>query len=382
LQKGVTDDYFWYEGSIHYNYFTLEGITNLLLFSKLYDYDFKVGAEVIEKMLISAYEYAFDNHSLPNPNDGWPDVNLKTYSYIYALGARIYGEESRVANLFKNIVNKETERATIPLSKPYYFENDISLEEYIFVPNLRKEKFAQEKSNPISFPTSYCGKIKNDRFELFYKYGHNGPSHAHPDKMTIEVSIDNKVVSRDLSNSGYGNVYCNEWHRVSASHNTCVLNGQNHKSTDKGEIHLNEDNHVIVTSNNVYEGIDYKRELKITDNQLKDQFTVSGTENDVVDYFLHFEGDLSLSENLEPASLVFDQNGYQHIEDVKKVISKSDDITLTVYIDDIEFNVKCNTKGKELFITKTPDNPITNLRSTLILRSKEKDPVFDLLWEL
>ena len=40
IQEGVTSDGFWYEGSIHYNFFTLEGITPLLLFSEIYNYDF------------------------------------------------------------------------------------------------------------------------------------------------------------------------------------------------------------------------------------------------------------------------------------------------------------------------------------------------------
>ena len=38
LKKGVTKDGFWYEGSIHYNFFLLEGVSYLFLFSKIYDY--------------------------------------------------------------------------------------------------------------------------------------------------------------------------------------------------------------------------------------------------------------------------------------------------------------------------------------------------------
>ncbi len=34
LKKGVTKDGFWYEGSIHYNFFLLEGVSYLFLFSK------------------------------------------------------------------------------------------------------------------------------------------------------------------------------------------------------------------------------------------------------------------------------------------------------------------------------------------------------------
>lgn len=68
IQEGVTSDGFWYEGSIHYNFFTLEGITPLLLFSEIYNYDFgKEEKEIIKKMFINAYHYAFDNQYFPNP---------------------------------------------------------------------------------------------------------------------------------------------------------------------------------------------------------------------------------------------------------------------------------------------------------------------------
>lgn len=34
------------------------------------------------------------NGKLPNPNDGWPNLNLKTSSFIYEMGARIFREEA------------------------------------------------------------------------------------------------------------------------------------------------------------------------------------------------------------------------------------------------------------------------------------------------
>ena len=100
LEQGVTDDGFWYEGSIHYNYFLLEGLTTLLVFADAYGYDFgKREKEIIHRMLENGYLYAFDNHFFPNPNDGWPSINLKTFSYIYHMGAKVFGEQSVIGIL-------------------------------------------------------------------------------------------------------------------------------------------------------------------------------------------------------------------------------------------------------------------------------------------
>ncbi|UJF15714.1 alginate lyase family protein [Jeotgalibaca sp. MA1X17-3] len=69
LREGVTEDGFWYEGSIHYNFFTLEGVSYLALFAQRYEHSFEE-MDVIKKMLVAAYNYAFSNQELPNPNDG------------------------------------------------------------------------------------------------------------------------------------------------------------------------------------------------------------------------------------------------------------------------------------------------------------------------
>ena len=96
LKKGVTKDGFWYEGSIHYNFFLLEGVSYLFLFSKIYDYDFgQESTAILERMFVQAYQYAFDNLYLPNPNDGWPDLNLKTFSYVYHTAARALASTAR-----------------------------------------------------------------------------------------------------------------------------------------------------------------------------------------------------------------------------------------------------------------------------------------------
>lgn len=201
LKKGVTEDGFWYEGSIHYNFFLLEGVTNLLLFTKLYDYDFGTEEHIIRKMFHSAYDYAFDNDVLPNPNDGWPNVNLKTYSYIYHTATKIFGEDSEIGNLLKNIERRKQDRGTIPLSSPYYFDNQIPLERLTFNPllNLGDLKIIERESN--NYPNSYYGMLRKNKINVFYKYGHKGDSHAHPDKMNIEVMIGDLILTRDLSNA-------------------------------------------------------------------------------------------------------------------------------------------------------------------------------------
>lgn len=382
LLDGVTEDGFWYEGSIHYNFFTLEGITNLLLFSKLYEYDFGNTEQIVEKMFINAYDYAFDNHQFPNPNDGWPNINLKSYSYIYCVAAKVFGLSSPVGNLLKNILNKDVARGVFPLSKPYYYENDISLERLALIPEIDPRSAHDVKTESVVFSGSYNGLLKNDRINIFHKYGHNGPSHAHPDKMNVEVIMDGQCLSRDLSNSGYGNALCNEWHRMSVSHNTVVVGGKNHTSTGPGSCQVFTRDVFETLAKDVYEGIDYGRKIELLEDGFKDSFDVLSDSLNHYDYFFHVEGQLIDGPELKKASLAYEENGYQHIQNVHMVITQDDPVTLKWQLGTQMVMTTIDITGKTLYLADTPDNPVNKSRKTMILSTDGSHVNFSLKWQI
>lgn len=382
LLQGVTEDGFWYEGSIHYNFFTLEGMTNLLLFCKLYDYDFGEEKNIIRKMFISAYNYAFDNHKLPNPNDGWPNINLKTYSYIYSVATKVFGVDSEIGNLLKNILKKDGMRGQFPLSRPYYYNNEISLERLILIPELHPNEASEFNTSSINFTASQFGIIKDNGINIFYKYGHNVPSHAHPDKMNMEVTFFDQTLTRDLSNSGYGNPLCNEWHRMTASHNTVVVNGKNHSSLKGGTCLEFRENMIDAKVDDVYQGVDFRRKVEITKDGFRDLFTVSSNSINTYDYFFHVEANLLSELELEKSSLEYHENGYQHISNINKVLTEASYVDLDFQLAGYIITSRINLEGKELFIAKSPDNPITEQRTSLIVRAHESSTTYDLTWKI
>lgn len=379
LEQGVTPDGFWYEGSIHYNFFVLEGLTNLLLFTKLYDYDFPVGGETAHRMLTAAYNYAFANHILPNPNDGWPNINLKTYSYIYEIAARYFGESSDIGNLLKNIEAGKLERAYLPLSKPYFY-NGICLEHLLLNPNFQNDNYKEKISESINFKTSYFGIIRAEHINVFCKYGLRGSSHAHPDIMNIEVMIGDSSLSRDLSNCGYGVPLCNEWHRMTASHNTVVADYKNQTSVEGGEILKFGEHSLHARAENIYKGIDFERKIDITSESIKDEFSVVSKEQHVYDYFFHCEGKLQTELISEPYEFDKKINGYQHIKEAKKVYTEGNEITLRWKLFDKIVETCIDIRNKDLIIAKTYDNPVTDFRTTFILRSRSNNDIFKVNW--
>ena len=115
---------------------------NTLLFARFYGQE--IPQDVTERiygMLIAPCQYAFSNGELPNPNDGWPNLNLKTYSFIYEMGARIFREDAEkgrhLAALAARIRQLPIQRVAVPLSYPTY-AGDVSLEWLLYAQEAEK----------------------------------------------------------------------------------------------------------------------------------------------------------------------------------------------------------------------------------------------------
>lgn len=381
LAKGVTEDSFWYEGSIHYNFFLLEGVSYLFLFSKLYDYDFgEQSTKILESMFVKAYEYAFDNQYLPDPNDGWPNLNLKTFSYIYHTVARAFGEHSAVGNITKLIERAPEARTTLPLSEPYYCHNAVCLEQLLFNIDFDYDDFEPVAHRSYNYQKSNFAMLRDQDWNVFMKYGLNGKSHAHPDLMTVEMMFDNHRVTRDLSNAGYQSRLCNEWHRKTIAHNTVCLNGEDITSCSPGKCIEFTEHKISALAQNVYEGVDYQRTIQVEDNAVTDLFEVFGKKG-TCDYFFHLEPDYELMSDLdlEDSNLGFDKNGYQHILETKRVLNCPEMVKLKAFSPavSLEIEVKVQT-NQELYLLKTMDNPVNLTRTTIMLRSKDQNPCYHL----
>ena len=372
LREGVTADKFWYEGSIHYNFFTLEAVISLLFFCKKYARPFGEEEDIPRQMLIAAYIYAFDNGILPNPNDGWPDVNLKTYLFVYKMGQGIYDCAELLA-ITHAIENLAIPRIAVPLWDAYHYDG-VPLE--ALLSDVAAFDTAAPTKGSTLYPASNFAMLRQGGLNLFLKYGHNGPSHAHPDKMTFELMLGDDMITRDLSNAGYGAKLCNEWHRMSASHNTVVVDGSNHTNTDMGEVIRYSDNEIIAKAQ-AYEGITFERGISISNSKIADVFKVAGHSEHVFDYFLHIDGDILCDGGTTPADLEFKGNGYQHIKNVVKVLDCNE---ITV----LAGTAKCklSIEHGEIFICDTLDNPVTRHRKTLVVRQRGKNAAYKIIWQI
>lgn len=378
LEKGVTVDGFWYEGSIFYNFFLLEGMVTLLMLSEVYGSPFEENEKnIIFHMLKRAYIYTFDNQYFPNPNDGWPDINLKTFSYIYHMASRVFGEDSEIGNIVKIIESGKMDRTTLPLSQSIYSKNGVAVERLMFNCDFDYSDFKAMPKKSYNFEKSNYAMVRNDKMNLFMKYGLNGKSHAHPDILNVEVSYGDTRISRDISNAGYKSELCNKWHRVSLAHNTVVCNGDNIPCTDIGTAKL-DGNTLSASHKEVYPNIDYKRTCTVSPKGFEDTFTVNSNNSETKDYVFHIEGDFKPStpfEFISNCNLGYEKNGYEYITESAKVDFKNSSFIFSNGVVEIELLFDGPSDGS-LYFTKTMDNPVNKTRNTFIFRSNEENPVF------
>jgi len=379
LSKGVTKDGFWYEGSIHYNFFLLEGMVTLLMISEVYGKPFEAKEkEIISNMLIRAYMYAFDNDTLPNPNDGWPNLNLKTYSYIYHLAARAFGENSAVGNLVKVIESGKKKRTTLPLSESIYSKNGLAFERLVYNTDFDYNHYTRPARGNYNFALSNFSMLRKDKMNLFMKYGLNGPSHAHPDILNIEIARGEKLISRDISNAGYQSTLCNKWHRMTLCHNTVLCGGKNIESRTPGQATMT-DNCIDAQHKDIYAHVDYERKCVLGKDSVTDTFSVTSNNTETKDYVFHLEAGFALKKDVtvleKPQNLGYSDNGYQYLEDIKMV--EYHDQTFTFSDGELELALQFEgPKDGKLYLLKTMDNPVTTKRLSFIFRSKEMKPQY------
>lgn len=378
MAKGVTPDYFWYEGSTHYNYFLLEGVCYLFLFAHVYNYEMDADCKsTIINMYEKGFEFTFDNGYFPNPNDGWPDLNLKTYSYQYHTIARALGEDSRIGNMVKAIEAGEAPRTTLPLSDAYYCHNITPVERLVFNIDYDYANFTDFTRVETNYEASNYTMLRNGKLNVFLKYGLMAASHAHPDIMETEVVYGATRISRDLSNAGYRARLCNEWHRMTMSHTTVITDGENIPSIKPGKCLAYGDHNVKATAT-TYEGVDYTRELTAGEDSLLDVFKVESADEHNYDYVYHLESQfvVTCDAALEDGTLGYNDNGYQHVLSTKKVVGTPDTVTLVAVADGLTVTAAYDTRGKEVFLLETMDNPVSSKRTTILIREKGKTATY------
>ncbi|MGX7164066.1 heparinase II/III family protein [Enterococcus massiliensis] len=377
LENGLTRDGFWYEGSIHYHHYVLEALGYLSYFLTKYNEQNQLLEDKVEKMMTFSFNIAFRNGVFPNPNDGWPNVNLKTYLNVFELIASSYPENLAIQQYFQNIVALPIIRKPLPIEDETYFGDYstiglLTLDEQTNLPAIAKKETKH-------FADSQLSVLRNDKYEVFLKYGVNSLSHAHFDSFNLEFTVKDKLLSKDLSNVGYGSNLVHKWYNTPLGHNSVIVNEQNNNILYHSEILAKAPHRLKVYSGDIYPNSKISKEIVLVKKEMISRTEVELEEEGTIDVVQHLDTPLLTI----PSEFTFVRNRHIDIYKgrldesvVRSSLYKANCQEFTVMEPETEAKIIFSTDEPcELFLLDTVGNPSSENRFSLIFRFKDKKKI-------
>ncbi|WBM72256.1 heparinase II/III family protein [Buttiauxella sp. WJP83] len=383
LQHGLFDEGLWFEGSIHYHFYALQGF---LAFEKL-----AIGTRwslldkpYYKKMLSFPLTLLMPDGTFPRINDCIYGQEKLDHRHLYQFAWHYYRDEQYAAAL--NAINAQHPR---PNLDAFLYNTPLpeTLPELIPVGHLHAPD---------------CGltlwRNAEKQRALLVKHTPFGGEHDHYDRLNILLFNDAQEILPDLGTTGYGAPMHYAYYKNSATHNTITVNQTNqppalpvvhqyHESeafcwldteVDWRQTPPELDSHTRVQwDSEAWRDVRFRRRLLWLDNALIDISSVQNPHCQQVDWTLHLQGK-ALDVEGEPGQ--FSTHG-------PLTIMRDAHCALLTNSQPRHFATRPNGQAlwlygqAELWQGNSPDNPAIRELSYLVLRSHERQPVFVSVWD-
>ncbi|MGC9326869.1 MAG: heparinase II/III domain-containing protein [Candidatus Hinthialibacter sp.] len=353
IQKGVSEDGFWFEGSISYHFYTISSLQPLYIAARAQGCDL-TGTEKFRLMYTSPIRFAFPNGEFLAANDGWPGQTLDSHASSYEAAASLW-DDAIIHNA---------------LSSFYQDKNRTSLNALLYGPNNLPESKALT-SQSVLFKDSGVAILRNKNLNAYLKFSPYGGGHDHLDRLNLILFGKGNVLIPDLGTSGYG-IPLNAWYRSSAAHNLLVVDGQRQKRCG-GYLISYEDDKVSAGVKDAYDGVDIQRSISLMESGVEDVIRVQSDQSHRYDLFYHVRGELeSCNVSFEDAKNFTDSNGYDYLRGIQSgQCDGAMQISWKLRDAPGKIVMQCQSpQNFEVFTGVCSDNPADQTMSFLMLRAQ------------
>lgn len=287
LTHGLLPSGFWYEGSIHYHHYVLEALGYLGFFLHRYGQSDQQLETACAEMAQFSVKIAFDNGTFPNPNDGWPNVNLKTYLNVFELLAVSYPDNAAIQQAYAEVLSQQAARVALPIEDERFW-GDTSATGLL----LGQVPVAKPQLRPVqsaNYPDAHLLMLKNATFNVFLKYGVYSRSHAHYDPFNTELTVNGQCLAKDLSNVGYGSELVRRWYNTPLGHNTVIIDESDNEIMYHSQIEsLGADDYRVI-SDDQYSGVTIAKAVKLTAQTVQITSSAEASVRHTIDVVQHFD---------------------------------------------------------------------------------------------
>jgi hypothetical protein len=298
IEKGVTDDGLWYEGSLGYHRYTMDALWPLTEAARLAGTD--LYGDRYRALYDAPLKLALPDGNAPGFNDN-SGGNVTQAGGLYELAFARWRrpEYGRVA--------ARTDRRSLQ-ALLYGAE---SLPDGPFIP-----------TGSELLPAAGFAMLRSGGAAVAARFGRHGGGHGHPDKLGIVTYGAGRLFGLDPGSINYGVPLHREWYRSTIAHNTVSVDRRIQAPVDgrllewktgPGETTLRAE------AGSVYDGVMLRRTLVLKSDRLADRFECSSAAEHDYDWSFHAPGALRTSLELQPREgPADDANGYQHIRKVRE----------------------------------------------------------------
>lgn len=292
IDRGVTGDGLWYEGSIGYHQYTMNALWPLAEAARNH------GVDLYTDRYRSVYDAPIE---LALPNGDAPGFNDNAGGNLYAMGP-LY------------------ELAYARWSRPEYARlaargKRDRLEALLYgAPDLPSGPVTPERSSYL--PDAGFAVLRSPTMSVAVRFGRHGGGHGHPDKLNIVTFGAGRQGGLDPGSINYGVPLHHEWYRSTIAHNTVAVDGRPQESVDGKALEWSSSGGQtsLAAEAAAYPGVVLKRSLRLDAQRLEDLFDGRSESEHTYDWAFHVPGRVSVNLELTPAEGALGaDHGYQHI---------------------------------------------------------------------
>ncbi|MCX7944606.1 MAG: heparinase II/III family protein, partial [Deltaproteobacteria bacterium] len=324
LNKSITSDGFWYEGSWGYHFYALRPLVFTTEMLRRYGIDY-TKEESLRRMFELPVLFSEPDGRLPPFNDSGI-ADIKGQNGLYEFAYNWTGEEIMAFPIDKQSRSYEGifwGAENISGSGSSY-DKSLLLEESGYV------IARTNRENPIY---------------LAADFGPHGGWHGHYDKLSFVLYALGKEIAVDSGTHSYALPIHDEYDKSTVAHNTVVVDASNQKEA-KGHISYLHDIYDVVLfeigSDDANDSASLSRNVIVTDRYVYDRFDVYSKDGNQhkYDWVIHLNGKFSGIENFSsPYSFAENKNGYQYLSSTKRLNDEKSDFLLTDFSDNEEASI-------------------------------------------
>ena len=375
ITDNITEDGLWKENSVSYHYYALSAAFYYLVFLKRAAFDDEngdrlraafTGGGAVERIMLKAYtaplKLLFLNGDMPATSDGWK-YSLDNIRDAYIAACK----------LFKGCPDDALLSAAVHAAgvcEPTQNSLLFGLPERSDYPLFEQESVHLAHNRIII--------LRSGQINAVLKYGNLCAGHSHPDALSLMIY----PFSVDPGSMAYGLPIHGEYFYVNGSHSTFMVDGINQHNAASGTGTMDDGGGGAEAAvSDAYPGVTARRRVRIKDNVLTDEMTVTCGSERIIDWIFHGCGAFYFdAESENAAGALFDglpeypprENGYKHFVNVRRADCGNMFNGHWIY-KGLRLDIALAVNGADIFIADTPDNPITETRRAVVARVRARE---------